>query len=128
MTDLAEFLLARIAEDEAAVRAIHERRCATPAQMFGTDDRGRRYEMPCDCDRHIGRVLAECEAKRRIVEMHGFYQVQTANDGLDWDYVRCVICDIADLAPGEGNWPCPTLRALALPYAYHSDYREEWRP
>jgi hypothetical protein len=47
------------------------------------------------------RVLAECEAKRRIVEMHAYQEEH--------------------FTPDE-------LRALALPYADHPDYREEWRP
>jgi hypothetical protein len=153
VTDLAEFLLARITEQEHRVCSASALNGpvwtaangfingstdtnANPRAYNGDtelwDDEGALSMHPATAEfiaandpRH---VLAECEAKRRIVEMHGFYQVQTANDGLDWDYVRCGICDIADLAPGEGNWPCPTLRALALPYAYHSDYREEWRP
>jgi hypothetical protein len=53
------------------------------------------------------RSLADCEAKRRIVRMH---QPPTI---CGWD------CR-------DGR--CPTLRALALPYADHPDYREEWKP
>jgi hypothetical protein len=31
---------------------------------------------------------------------------------------------------GGNHWsyPCDTLKLLALPYADHPDYRDEWRP
>jgi hypothetical protein len=50
----------------------------------------------------------EREAKRRIVALHSGDE--------DW---RC-----------QDDWVehnCPTLRALAIAYADHPDYREEWR-
>ncbi len=66
------------------------------------------------------RLLAECEAKRRIMEIHA---LEPSDD--------------ADRRPGCGNciaafsWgtevvggPCGTLLALAAVYA---DYRDEWR-
>lgn len=72
--DLAVFLLTRIAEDEAN------------ADWFpGTK----------------ARVLAECEAKRRIV-----------------DYATRVCLPSVDIVLGE----------LALPYLDHPDYRKEWKP
>ncbi len=56
---------------------------------------------------------AEVAAKRRIIA----------------DHVRegdvCVGCwYTAD----DYGWPCPTLRALALLYADHRDYQQEWQP
>jgi hypothetical protein len=59
------------------------------------------------------RVLAECEAKRRIVERH--YEVPASD--IMWS--SCPVC--------RETWPCPDLRALASVYADHADYREEWR-
>jgi hypothetical protein len=38
----------------------------------------------------------------------------------------CGTCGSVDDSPVE--WPCDTVLALALPYADHPDYREEWRP
>ena len=52
------------------------------------------------------RVLAEVEAKRRIVNRHS-------------------ACD--DVSYGDPS-TCPDLRDLALPYAGHPDYDERWRP
>lgn len=96
---LAEFLLARIAEDEAAARDPQ-----WLALEYGVDSFGR--------DAFRTRVLAECEAKRRIVEL------QAANDDdrhLPGFYYKAQMIE-------------RILRALALPYADHPDYRQEWRP
>lgn len=107
---LTDFLLARIAEDEAAARR------ATAGDRTGNwwiePDEGGVSEVSCldvqgfitavDADvAHIAlhdpaRVLAECEAKRQIVE---YVQIETH-----------------------------VLQLLALPYADHPDYREEWKP
>lgn len=132
MSDLVEFLLARIAEDEACAR---EAMGATDGEWSSWNrswDAGARdlaaggermAALPTTIDEHVcrhdpARVLAECEAKRRIVNLH---RPETFED-----------------APAEafcthdqrtsGLWPCPTMRLLALPYADHPDYREEWRP
>ena len=83
------------------------------------------------------RVLAECEAKRAVVELHADGEV------LDhWEY-ECT-CGFSDHRLSECKgcvWhtydegelkrrysPCRTLSLLALPYADHPDCREEWRP
>lgn len=96
MTTLTEFLLARIAEDEAAA---HDR--------LGKG--ALSTSVILQWQQH--RVLAECEAKRRIVELHAY----------DWNpRGLCMACDI--------DGPCPTLHALALPYDAHPDYDEAWRP
>jgi hypothetical protein len=101
---LADFLLARIAEDEAIARA------AMPIDRPWVS-----YKGPVG-DEIIGmsgsRVLAECEAKRRIVELHPTGDHDCP--GIDWR--------------DEPVRDCPTLRALALPYAGHPAWREEWRP
>lgn len=61
------------------------------------------------------RVLAECEAKRRIVEEHG------AKGEL---HRYCQTCGGTDYPV---DWPCDTLRLLALPYASHPDYDPAWQ-
>ncbi len=85
------------------------------------------------------RVLAECEAKRRIIELHRTYGEvydrarMTYPEGAD----DCVTCGYGDEwqakanaleFPDDSTYPCPTLRVLALSYIGHPDYREEWRP
>ena len=78
---LTEFLLARIAEDE---------------------DEAEDNEPYWGgwSSAHEARVLAECEAKRRIVE-------ELSHDGL-----------------GPREW---MLRVLAAVYSDHPDYRQEWK-
>jgi hypothetical protein len=89
---LTDFLLARIAEDEAAVEA-----------KWLRAPKG----APIVPDAAHTRVLAECEAKRRIVE----YCPSASEEGDTWD---------------TAFWR--VLQILALPYADHPDYREEWKP
>jgi hypothetical protein len=66
------------------------------------------------------RVLAECESKRRIVAEHERGQYLSS--------YYCECCCTTSEATGEphGEWPCLTLRALALPYASHPDYDPTW--
>jgi len=98
-TTLTDWLLARIAEDEA------------DAQRIPTED-GYAHHTNCwDKD----RVLAECEAKRRIVALHEVRDPQAARP----------VCD-QDRLMGDADYPCLTLRALAAVYADHEGYREEW--
>jgi hypothetical protein len=59
------------------------------------------------------RVLAEVEAKRRVMGRHHNFQGWCAGCGNDLTH------RISD---------CPELRDLAAPYADHPEYREEWRP
>ena len=75
---LAEFLLARIAEDEEFFQSPHWRRQEISKQL-----------------------LVDCEAKRRIVKD------ATAVPTISMRHV---------------------LRLLAMPYADHPDYNQEWRP
>jgi hypothetical protein len=75
---LTDFLLARIVEDEA---------------------------LHCEWGCHE-RVLAECEAKRRIVE------------------------NASRHAPGQRGYGASNFAAqcIALPYRNHPDYKQEWKP
>ena len=84
---LTAFLLARIAEDEQRFDL-----------EFRHDPIGEEEAFAADA---ANRVLADCEAKRRIVE------VATAHGTLQ---------------------SIEILSLLALPYADHPDYQEDWRP
>jgi hypothetical protein len=131
--DLADFLLARITEDESTARGStagpwrwFPGRAGLPAFLESTGAKathwveGQSFEAPTvvlgtnqgsmlrvrgrDAEHiaawHPTRVLAECRAKRQLVEAVG------ADDAT------------RDLV----------LRSLAVIYADHPDYREEWRP
>lgn len=128
---LTEFLLARIAEDEAAARKDEpwlwtddENRPIPDAELALVSGVDLRMEVP------VSRWLAECEAKRRIVAEHPasteWAEGVNACTTCQWD----IDCDAPkhDHQPGAGPYPCPTLRILALPYADHPDYQQEWRP
>jgi hypothetical protein len=116
LVTLTEFLLARFDEDNE-----------TALGHYGTGH-------PEDIDEFW---LAECDAKRRIVEMHTKTGTSWLNAdgklaGPDEDrIVYCELCSFHEQYEGfndyEEPWPCPTLRILALPYADHPDYQPEWR-
>lgn len=148
MSDLTDFLLARIAEDEAVARE------ATPGEWYvvGTafdrdwmqsgyvsSDSGHEvtgeksdavYGPDCALIARFqpARVLAECEAKRRVVEWCGErvrvwvgdrYPGTTSEAERPGDYVPGKLAHLEDSV---------VLRLLALPYADHPEYRDEWRP
>lgn len=180
MSGLTDFLLARIAEDEAVAQAAttgpwrwdgafegdpgyatqwgHE----GPDLVSAATSEHAGIEGPADVvlmswghdadglsvtrqdGDHIARhdparVLAECEAKRRIVEMH-CEGGSLRGPVTDNKFYCCEICGphewpMTDAPPyawvPEPNgdfWPCETLRILASVYADRPDYREEWRP
>lgn len=146
---LTEFLTARIDEDE--------RRLDAPAFMEADSVRGPGWGDRGDCPicdkyqfegtesatedawyEHVDqahqrtRVLAECEAKRRIVEHHQYGMGRR----LVWPgvseeaYEVCSACyeRSDDGYASNAKAPCMTLRLLALPFADHPDFDEAWRP
>jgi hypothetical protein len=143
---ITDFLLARIAEDEAAARAcVDEEADVFEAHEDDSDwhvsvkggmhvaNLGRTtWHGTGELARHIARhdparVLAECEAKRWIVKEHSD------------DYGHCATCYAGDDgACGDPDccgsptavmklWPCPTVRLLTLPYADHPDFKPGWK-
>jgi len=119
---LTDFLLARIADDEAAARAAVgsssvEWQADRYRVIFGGEWEvaDANVQTAAHIARHDpARVLAECEAKRRIVE----------------DLALPYIAERRRLMNGQPSWgdEHPTLLLLlALPYADHPDMRPEWR-
>jgi hypothetical protein len=110
VNELAQFLLARIAEEsalaEAADRDAQLLRPITDDLRAGPEDHRVAHMFLWS----PARVLAECEARRRIVEDY-LAQLDSHRSGWDARTPR-------DLA----------VRALGLPYAAHPDYRADWRP
>lgn len=106
---ITDFLLARIAEDEARARDVRDPQLR---HIVWSIEAGTTVE---------DHVLAECEAKRRIVEMGCFSD--SPESAVDYW-----------LDEGKGLTPSPGLgamidvfRLLAFSYADHADYREEWQ-
>lgn len=117
---LTEFLLARIAEEEAAANLAID--TATAPNVYFRWRRVQRNDMldwadDWPTDYTPARIVAECEAKRQIVEEHPSYDGRGQN---------CATCCASDEAGDP--WCCTTLLAVASVYADHPDYREEWRP
>lgn len=130
--EIAEFLLARIAEDEtvAGDEAVARATAGTVVLGSAYDDQPNRVALQDQIQEAVidlrrvrpwtspwdpTRVLTECEAKRRIVEEAW----QTSGDNYaDWN---------GGWLDGQHEMATTTLRLLALPYADHPDFREEWR-
>lgn len=121
---LTEFLLARIGDDERVAREAQGETAhfSFDASAVPVREHIMRWTS--------ARVLAEVAAKRRIVEIHcrmvhemdNHYPVKEG-----WTRYVCARCgDSGEDTPVE--FPCETLRLLALPYAEHESYRAEWKP
>lgn len=103
--DLVEFLRARLDEDEAAAARTTDEIYLGQVGFFTYYDTN---DDPVDhAERHTpARVLREVDAKRELLD----------------EYIR----EIGDDAANETAQQLGKL--LALPYADHPDYREQWRP
>jgi hypothetical protein len=127
VSDLTGFLRARIAEDEAVLNLARDLSIDPPCVPGLWSGPGHHPVMS------TARLAAECEAKRRILEIHGS-QVQVIRwvdedrnaDDAARGHTWCTECGNVDDWPVA--WPCDTLRVLATVYADHPDYRPEWRP
>jgi hypothetical protein len=124
MGTLRDFLLARILEEETAAQAAID---AHP------DDHAWNTSLDADGD-HFARwnpwrVLSSCVAKRLIIAAH-----RDVGPGLDrraepdraLKVHACSTCGQYD--EYAIDWPCYTLRVLALDWVEHPEYRVEWRP
>lgn len=102
MSDLTDFLLARIAEDEERARDFEHQAALAENGDYGSANRDRE-RWGWFGVKQLGitpaRVLAECEARRRIVGL--------TEHGCGDDYLR-------------------VQKALALPYVDHPEFRPEW--
>lgn len=137
---IAEFLLARLAEDEAVALACLDVNQRVTLMRGGTARRWARdgsaikdvAESPDDILRvkhtwareaeHIARhdparVLADCRAKRRIVELH-----EREHECTTYDHTGDINRYTYVLDPEE----CSTLRLLASVYFSHPNYDSAW--
>jgi hypothetical protein len=114
--DLADWLLEQITEDERVLRAadsacIHYEAC---------DDGLSEYLDLFTFD----RLLADCEAKRRIVERHA---PRVAGQGPHEGGLICGCSDGTDEYLAT-PWPCPDVRDIISVYTERQGYPEELRP
>lgn len=137
MTDaLVQFLRDRLDEDEQVARAVEDRSAPWDGQWVADgDDAARTFNGHVLFYGHNGplkpglvdhvvrhdpaRVLAEVEAKRRVLDTI-VPRMNEMDDQIDGEW-------------GLGNGPdeyesTALLRLLALPYADHEAYSEDWKP
>jgi hypothetical protein len=104
---LTDFLLARIAEDEEFARKAQRAYQHVSGIPHYFDPTPSEFPTPM-----VGMspqtALAECEAKRRIVDNVPWSMSQDAEKGAVLQYEF-------------------TLRLLAQPYADHEEFQEAWR-
>ena len=109
MSTLTEFLLARIAEDEGWAQKIADHLEPGAELQFPLTVRdGNHVSITYVTPYRPARVLAECDAKRRIVALHQEAERESLTDAVA--YLRAA------------------LVAEAAVYANHQDYDERWRP
>lgn len=115
---ITEFLTARYDEYEAAAR-----RDPLAKGLFRG---GNGYSWS-----DSSYELADIAAKRAIVVLHPVYEYR--QKASPWRKARTFLhCDTCGDPHGLDrtepvDWPCPTLRALAQPYAEHPDFDPSWR-
>ena len=108
MSTLTEFILQRIAEDEAT--AEHAREGLAAMNAHALQVMGREAYDPA-------RVLAECEAKRGAIEAAWGDHLQIEGE---WGSCR------GRRALEEANDYPAVVLWLALPYADHPDFDPDW--
>lgn len=109
MDDLIAFLLARLDENERHVERLRELAAEDNAWRDDEEEESR-----------VDRYTADLDAKRHIVNMAKIeIEAHPTTRSWDWWSERAVA--------RNGVWE-DILPLLALPYADHPDYREEWQP
>lgn len=140
---IVEFLRARLDEDEAAARRVHQ-----PYRLYACND--GCIEEPIRNDELFGehqgeyeqedgedalpnhhnswaliydpaRVLREVEAKRAMVGLHD-------QGGERWEGFPRADKQVPYCLHDQQAAPCPMIRLLAQPFADHPDYDPAWAP
>lgn len=91
----------------------------TVAEAFALSNRQLRATAIHIARHHPTRVLAEVEGKREIIKRHPRRRAP------EWDRPGCVGFECAQCA---NEYPCPTLRLTAVPFADRPGYKTEWAP
>jgi hypothetical protein len=138
---VTDFVLARIAEDEAAASVAspapwHAQGAAEVMLPTPWKLRPWRRNALAECNNlsldenranaaHIARhdparVLAQCAAMRKVVEDHRPFRLAQT------------VCQTCEEKPrigyeaGSDGWPCPTIRALASIWSDHPQFDPAW--
>lgn len=120
---LSEFLLARIAEDEADAEYWHHssdddlRSLEYFGRIKADDSVGYDFRANCRCG-GPERVLAECAAKRIVIN-----EAWGDLERIDSEWGGC---HSREELEADNDTPA-SVRALAAIYADHKDFRAEWK-
>lgn len=133
--DLASWLLEQVAEEQEAARKLERRAQEHALHIQEPNLLGRVipgwHDWP-DIEAMAHRVAAECEAKRRIIELHDEdTRTVIGSEEVEWLGTCGVCCEPSKwdhFESAASEYPCMTLRLLALPYADRPGYQERWRP
>jgi hypothetical protein len=118
---LAEFLAARLTEDEETAKAVLPEDWSDIA-WAGVGPSAVAFVTDFD----PARVLREVGAKRAVLALHHMDSDEyTDADGIER---AAFICHECDNFGSSDNWPCRTLRQLVSVYSDHPDYQAEWKP
>jgi hypothetical protein len=133
VSDLIEFIRAQLADDERVAREAGSRALTWPAtgtwylegvehNVVGQEEAFCHPHNVEHIARHDpARVLAEVDAKRRILDRHRPIELFSS--------MYCTYCGVlGGQRARDVNWPCPEILDAAAPYADRPGYRESWRP
>lgn len=120
MDDLVAWLLAQIAEDELQAERLVEYYIDEPSPS------PYRVSIAPAVRRFATKdvVLAECEAKRKVIGKHA-----PIENGLG-DLICDTCCVRTNDGDADGDWPCATVVTYLELYAKlgRPGYQESWRP
>lgn len=119
---IVDFILARIAEDEAAAHRALERSSPIHRRDPGADAQHSARWSPW-------RVESACIAKRLLMRAHKDDGPTVRRRHGHLPEVLAATCRTCHDEDGKrAAWPCYTLRAIATEWADHPDYRDDWTP
>jgi hypothetical protein len=127
MSDLAGFVLAALADDWEDAQEGHTlgRGIRPHDAPAGQDTDFDLWHETCSC--RVRKRLLDLDSKQRIVGMH-------QPDGVyAWGPGPCRECSCSAALGGSDccatkDYPCATLRIVALSYAERPGYLEKWKP
>jgi hypothetical protein len=142
--NITDFLLARIAEDEAYAEQAQGETYGWVDYWTADTRQGTRTESVIYAHAFRfdpARVLAECAAKRAIVEQHQQWPVLVESEPSELEQVASGLTDFTYRMTRQMAWlttreyikrfgveppTAPMLAALAAVYKDHPDYQQEW--
>jgi hypothetical protein len=128
MSDLSEFVAARLDEDERAANGVLFA-CRDSRQPWPPEQApGRGGPALTAYLEHFGedRAIRDVAVKRAILDEH------SPTDWTVYGKHACSRCRLSDdEAIPDGHhwmlWPCPTACAVASTWSDHPDYQPEWK-